>query len=41
MITGHAALGGGGGEIQLGIFGSQALQSYPSSFEEVVPAFSE
>ena len=38
-ITGHAALGGGGGEIQLGIFGSQALQSYPTSIEEVVPAF--
>jgi hypothetical protein len=40
-ITGHAALGGGGGEIQLAIFGSQALQSYPSSIEEVVPAFSD
>jgi hypothetical protein len=40
-ITGHAALGGGGGEIQLAIFGSQALQSYPSSVEEVVPAFSD
>jgi len=41
LITGHAALGGGGGEIQLAIFGSQALQSYPSSIEEVVPAFSD
>lgn len=40
-ITGHAALGGGAGDIQLGIFGSQALQSYPSSLEEVVPAFSD
>jgi hypothetical protein len=40
-ITGHAALGGGGGEIQLAIFGSQALQSYPSSIEEVVPTFSD
>lgn len=40
-ITGHAALGGGNGEIQLAIFGSQALQSYPSSIEEVVPAFSD
>ncbi|KAG9249165.1 zinc metallo protein-like proteinase [Calycina marina] len=40
-ITGHAALGGGGNGIQLGIFGSQALQSYPSSFEEVVPAFTD
>jgi hypothetical protein len=41
MITGHAALGGGAGGIQLAIFGSQALQSYPSSIEEVVPAFSD
>ena len=38
-ITGHAALGGGDGEIQLAIFGSHALQSCPSSIEEVVPAF--
>ncbi|RAL61929.1 hypothetical protein DID88_002418 [Monilinia fructigena] len=41
MITGHAALGGGGGELQLAIFGSQALQSYPSTIEDVVPAFSD
>ncbi|KAM3069934.1 hypothetical protein ACMFMG_004029 [Clarireedia jacksonii] len=41
LILGHAALGGGGGELQLAIFGSQALQSYPSSIEEVVPAFSD
>ncbi|RFU31992.1 hypothetical protein B7463_g4365, partial [Scytalidium lignicola] len=41
VIRGHAALGGGGGNIQLGIFGSHALQSYPSCFEEVVPAFSD
>ena len=40
-ITGHAAIGGGAGEIQLAICGSQALQSYPSSLEEVVPAFSD
>lgn len=40
-ITGHAALGGGAGEIQLGIFGSQSLQSYPASIEEVVLAFSD
>lgn len=38
-ITGHAALGGGAGEFQLAIFGSHALQSYPSCIEEVVPAF--
>ncbi len=41
MITGHAALGGGSGEIQLAICGSHALQSYPSNFEGVVPAFSD
>ena len=40
-VMGHAALGGGAGDIQLGIFGSQALQSYPSSIEEVAPAFSD
>ncbi|KAL8780743.1 MAG: hypothetical protein Q9194_000745 [Teloschistes cf. exilis] len=40
-ITGHAALGGGSGEIQLGIFGSQALQSYPSCLEDVIPAFTD
>ena len=41
IITGHAALGGGSNEIQLAIFGSQALQSYPSCLEEVVPAFTD
>ncbi|CAG8972904.1 hypothetical protein HYALB_00001324 [Hymenoscyphus albidus] len=41
MITGHAALGGGGGDLQLAICGSHALQSYPSCIEEVVPAFSD
>ena len=41
IITGHAALGGGAGEIQLAIYGSHALQSYPTSIEEVVPAFSD
>ncbi|KAL9099916.1 MAG: hypothetical protein Q9163_004643 [Psora crenata] len=40
-ITGHAALGGGSGELHLAVFGSHALQSYPSSIEEVVPAFSD
>ncbi|KAL8690499.1 MAG: hypothetical protein Q9224_004393, partial [Gallowayella concinna] len=40
-VTGHAALGGGTNEIQLAIFGSQALQSYPSCLEEVVPAFTD
>ncbi|KAH6677527.1 zinc metallo protein-like proteinase [Halenospora varia] len=40
-VTGHAALGGGNGQIQLAVFGSHALQSYPSCLEEVVPAFSD
>lgn len=41
VVTGHAALGGGCGDLQLAIFGSHCLQSYPASFEEVVPAFSD
>ena len=40
-ITGHAALGGGSPDLHLAIFGSHALQSYPASIEEVVPAFSD
>lgn len=40
-IRGHAALGGGVPDLQLGIFGSQALHSYPSSIEEVFQAFSD
>ncbi|KAK3320015.1 putative peptidase family-domain-containing protein [Cercophora scortea] len=40
-ITGHAALGGGASGLQLAVFGSHCLQSYPTSFEEVVPAFSD
>jgi hypothetical protein len=40
-VRGHAALGGGDGTLQLAIFGSHALQSYPASLEEVVPAFSD
>ncbi|KAL8717284.1 MAG: hypothetical protein Q9225_005456 [Loekoesia sp. 1 TL-2023] len=40
-ITGHAALGGSSNEIKLAIFGSQALQSYPSCLEDVVPAFTD
>ncbi|KAG8409636.1 hypothetical protein J3458_018727 [Metarhizium acridum] len=41
VIRGHAALGGNAGDLQLAIFGSHCLQSYPSSFEEVVPAFTD
>ena len=40
-IVGHAALGGNVGDIHLGIFGSHCLQSYPASFEEIVPAFTD
>ncbi|GAB1317241.1 Peptidase family-domain-containing protein [Madurella fahalii] len=40
-ILGHAALGGQSGDLHLSIFGSHCLQSYPASFEEVVPAFSD
>ncbi|KAH6982824.1 putative peptidase family-domain-containing protein [Ilyonectria sp. MPI-CAGE-AT-0026] len=40
-VTGHAALGGGDNNLQLAIFGSHCLQSYPASFEEVVPAFTD
>lgn len=38
-IRAHAALGGGTEDLQVAIFGSHALQSYPSALEEVVPAF--
>ena len=40
-IRGHAALGGGIGDIQLGICGSHALHTYPSSIEEVWQAFQD
>ena len=38
-IRAHAALGGGSDDLKLAIFGSHAVQSYPSCIEEVVPAF--
>ena len=41
VIRGHAALGGMAGEINLGICGSHALWSYPSTIEDVVPAFND
>ncbi|KAL1844092.1 hypothetical protein VTJ49DRAFT_4944 [Mycothermus thermophilus] len=41
LLVGHAALGGKVGDLNLAIFGSHCLQSYPASFEEVVPAFSD
>lgn len=40
-ITGHAALGGNVGDLHLAVFGSHCLQSCPTSFEEVVPAFTD
>ena len=40
-IRGHAALGGGDSNLRLAIFGSHALQSYPTCIEEVVPAFTD
>lgn len=40
-VRGHAALGGGDDTIKCAIFGSHSLQSYPSHFEEVVPAFTD
>ncbi|KAK9317995.1 putative peptidase family-domain-containing protein [Lipomyces starkeyi] len=39
LIRGHAALGGGSGNVKLGIFGSHAIYSWPTCFEEVVPCF--
>ncbi|ANB12511.1 putative metalloendopeptidase [Sugiyamaella lignohabitans] len=39
LVLGHAALGGGSGDIRLAIFGSHACHSWPSSIEEIVPAF--
>jgi hypothetical protein len=38
-IRGHAALGSMGGDLRVGVFGSQALWSYPSSLDEVAQAF--
>ena len=38
LITGHAALGGGAGLIQMGIFGSHSLHSWPTFIEDVVPS---
>jgi hypothetical protein len=41
VIRGHAALGGGDGTMQVGIFGSQELHTYPSCLEDVVAAMSD
>ncbi|RIA98678.1 putative peptidase family-domain-containing protein [Glomus cerebriforme] len=40
-IRGHAALGGGDGNIQLGMFGSHLTHAWPKNLEEVVTCFQE
>jgi hypothetical protein len=40
-IRGHAALGGGSGDMQLGIFGSHLTHAWPKHLEEVVSCFQE
>ncbi|EGE84590.1 zinc metalloproteinase [Blastomyces dermatitidis ER-3] len=40
-ITCHAAAGSDGDNIKLALFGSYALQSYPTAMEEVVTAFTD
>lgn len=39
LILAHAALGGGGGDIQLAIFGSHGLHCWPNNFPQITPAF--
>ncbi|CAG8517780.1 9671_t:CDS:2 [Diversispora eburnea] len=41
LIRGHAALGGGDGDIRLGIFGSHATHAWPKYLEEVVNCFQD
>ncbi|KAJ8103990.1 putative peptidase family-domain-containing protein [Lipomyces tetrasporus] len=41
LIRGHAALGGGSGNVKLAIFGSHAIYSWPTCFEEVGPCFTD
>lgn len=41
VITGHAALGGGSNNLQLAVFGSHCLHSYPSSLDDVVSALTD
>ena len=41
VIRGHAALGGDGGGIHLGLFGSHALHAYPTCLDDVVPALTD
>lgn len=39
FILTHAALGGGTGDVKLGIFGSHGLHSWPALFAQVTPSF--
>ncbi|CAG8553536.1 15288_t:CDS:2 [Funneliformis mosseae] len=41
LVRGHAALGGGGGNLQLGIFGSHLTHAWPRHLEEVVDCFQD
>ncbi|KAG9298748.1 hypothetical protein G9A89_012816 [Geosiphon pyriformis] len=41
LIRGHAALGGGSGNIRLGIFGSHTTHAWPRFLEEVVTCFQD
>jgi hypothetical protein len=41
IVRGHAAAGGNDGDLHVALFGSHCLQSYPTSLEEVVPAFTD
>ncbi|CAO3600995.1 unnamed protein product [Absidia cylindrospora] len=38
LVMGHAALGGGAGELRLGMFGSHALHAFPRSIHDIVDA---
>lgn len=41
LLVGHAALGGGGDDLRLAIFGSQGLWTWPTCYEELYYAFSD
>ena len=41
IVGGHTARSGTAGDFQLAVFGSHYLQSYPASFEEIAPAFTD
>lgn len=40
-VRGHTARSGLSGDLRLAVFGSHCLQSYPASFEEIAPAFTD